>query len=177
MKKSYKIAVCGICTALSVLLMFLGGVLYIFTYTMPLLLGLLMLMLNKTFGKSCALITYVSVSILSMILVTDKEGVLLYILFFGYYPVIKARLDTVKFKPLRAIAKLLLFNFALAGTELLAFYVFNIPFFEDGSKSIWIIVAFAVAMNAVFVMYEFLLNKYFILYEKRLEPKIKKLFK
>jgi len=157
--------------------MFLGGVFYIFSYTMPLLLGLLMLMLNKTFGKSCAFITYASVSILSMILVTDKEGVLLYILFFGYYPIIKSRLDTVKFKPLRAIAKLLLFNLALAVSELLAFYVFGIPFFEDGIESALVVIFFAVAMNLIFIMFEFLLNKYFILYEKRLEPKIKKLFK
>lgn len=164
-------------TALSVLLMLLGGVLYVFTYTMPLLLGLLMLMLNKTFGKSCALITYASVSVLSMILSADKEGVLLYILFFGYYPIIKARLDMVKFKPLRAIAKLLLFNFALAGTELLSFYVFGIPFFEGSINSIWIVIAFGGAMNLIFIMFEFLLNKYFILYEKKLEPKIKNIFK
>lgn len=177
LKKTYKIAVSGICTALSVVLMFLGGVMYFFSYVTPLLLGVLMMIINKTFGKSCALTTFAAVSVLSMLLVTEKESVLLYILFFGYYPVIKTRLDAVTSKFIRIILKLLLFNISLALTELLAFYVFGIPFFEDGINSIWIVIAFAAAMNLIFVMYELLLNKFFILYVNGIESKIKKLFK
>ena len=157
--------------------MFLGGILYVFAYVTPMLLGILMLMLNKTFGKSCALTTYAAVSVLSLILVTEKESVLLYAFFFGYYPIIKVKLDCVKSKLLQIMSKGLLFNVALAAVELLSFYAFGIPFFEDGQSSVWIIAAFAAAMNVIFIMFEFLLNKYYILYEKRLEPQIKKIFK
>lgn len=177
MKNSYKIAVCGVSTALSVVLMFLGGALYFFSYITPLVIGLLMLMIHKTFGKSCAVTTYVSVSLLSVLLVTDKESVLLYIFFFGYYPILKKYLDSVKSKLLRVFLKLVLFNAALTVTELLSFYVFGIPFFEDENKSLWIVAAFGAAMNLIFIMFEFLLNKYFILYVNRFEPKIKKFFK
>lgn len=177
MKKSYKIAVCGMCTALSVVIMFLGGVLYIFSYTTPLLLGVIMLMVNRTFGKSSAVTTYFAVSVLSMILVSDKESVLLYVMFFGYYPILKYKFDSMNSKPLRVFIKFLLFNTALAGAELLSYYIFRIPFFEDGVQSVWIVAAFTLAMNLIFVMFEFLLNKYFILYVNKFEPKIKKLFK
>lgn len=177
MKKAYKIAVCGMCTALSVVLMFLGGVLYVFSYTTPLLLGIIMLMVNRTFGRSAAVTTYFASSVLSMILVTDKESVLLYVLFFGYYPILKNKIDSLKFKPLRIFVKLILFNFSLAAAELLSYYVFSIPFFEDGSKSVWIVIAFTAAMNVIFALFEFLLNKYFVLYVNKFEPEIKKLFK
>lgn len=165
------------CTALSVVLMFLGGILYIFSYTTPLLLGLLMMMVNKTFGKTSAVTTYFAASILAMILVTDKESVLLYVLFFGCYPIFKYKIDLLNSKLLRIFIKFLLFNFSLACAELLSYYAFGIPFFEDGIKSIWIIFAFTAAMNIIFIMFEFLLNKYFILYVNKIEPKIKKLFK
>lgn len=177
MKKSFKIAVCGMCTALSVVLMFLGGVLYFFSYTTPLLLGIIMLMVNKTFGKSSAVTVYFAVSVLSMILVTDKESVLLYVLFFGYYPILKNKIDLLGLKPLRIFVKFFLFNFSLAAAELLSYFVFGIPFFEDGSKSVWIVAAFTAAMNVIFVMFEFLLNKYYVLYVKKFEPKIKKWLK
>lgn len=177
MKNSYKIAVCGMCTALSVVLMFLGGVLYIFSYTTPILLGLIMMMINKTFGKSSTITTYFASSVLSMILVTDKESVLLYILFFGYYPILKNKIDLLKSKFLRVLLKFIMFNIALAGAELLSYYVFGISFFEDGSKSVWIVLAFTAAMNIIFLMFEFLLNRYYILYVSKFEPKIKKLFK
>lgn len=177
MRKSYKIAACGMCTALSVVLMLLGGVLYFFSYTTPLLLGIIMLMVNKTFGRPAAVTTYFASSVLSMLLVTDKESVLLYVLFFGYYPIIKNKIDLLKFKPLRIFLKFILFNASLSVAELISYYVFGIPFFEDGSKSVWIVLAFTTAMNVIFVMFEFLLNKYYVLYTSKLEPKIKKLIK
>ena len=50
MKNSVKIAVCGLSTALSVVLMFVCGFFYSLTYVAPLVLGFLMLMICKTFG-------------------------------------------------------------------------------------------------------------------------------
>jgi len=177
LKNSYKIAVSGVCTDLSVVLMFLGSMLYVFSYAVPVMLGLLMMMLHKTFGKKCAFITFFSVSLLSLILVAEKEGVLLYILFFGYYPVIKPRLDLLKSGLLRALCKICLFNAALISAELLAYYAFRIPFFEGSGSHALFAAVFTGAMNIIFILYEFMLNSYYTLYVNRLEPKIKKMFK
>ena len=83
MKTSVKAAVGGVSAALSVVLMFFGGIIYIFTYAVPMVLGVLMSVLKKTFTDSCALCVYAAVSVLSFIFVPEKEIVLMYVLFFG----------------------------------------------------------------------------------------------
>lgn len=177
MKKSTKIAVCGMCTALSVVLMFVGGLLYVFTYVVPMLMGIVMAMINKTFGRSSALTIYFATTVLSLLLVSEKECVLMYALFFGYYPVIRPYLDKIKSKVGRVIVKFVIFNVAVALVEILSVYVFGIPFFDGEIASYWLVIVFAVAMNIIFLMYEYVLKNFLKIYEAKIEPKVKKLFK
>lgn len=177
MKKSTKIAVCGMCTALSVVLMFVGGLLYVFTYVVPMLMGIVMAMINKTFGRSSALTIYFATTVLSLLLVSEKECVLMYALFFGYYPVIRPYLDKIKSKVGRVVVKFLIFNVAVALVEILSVYVFGIPFFDGETASYWLVIVFAVAMNIIFLMYEYVLKNFLKIYEVKIEPKVKKLFK
>lgn len=177
MKKSIKAAAGGLCTALSVVLMLLGSVLYIFTYAVPMLLGILITMLKKTFGKGTAFSVYLATAFISFLLVSDKECVLMYVLFFGYYPIIKPHLEKIKPKPLSYLLKFLIFNASVIIIELISVYVFGIPFFEDGVFSKTILCMFALLMNIIFFMYEFLLKYYLLIYEKKLEKRIIKLFR
>ena len=101
----------------------------------------------------------------------------MYALFFGYYPIIKASIEKIKIKPLVYIAKFLVFNACITVAELISFYVFGIPFFDDGEFSSWLILAFAFMMNALFVLYDLMLGAFLKLYELKLEKRIKKLFK
>ena len=176
-KKSVRVAVCGLAAALSVTLMFFGGVVYVFAYTVPMLLGLISVMIKKSFGAGWAVFVYVAVSLLSFMLVPDKESVMMFVLFFGYYPIIRESFEKIKVKVLRLILKFLLFNASLAVIELICIYVFLIPFFEDGVFSWGLLIGFAVVMNLVFVMYDFLLRSFLILYEKKIEKRIKKYLK
>ena len=89
LKKSVMAAFCGMAAALSVALMFAGSLFYVFAYAIPMLLGVVVFMINKTFGKGYAIYVFIAVSVLSMLFVPDKETVLMYALFFGYYPIIK----------------------------------------------------------------------------------------
>lgn len=43
----------------------------------------------RTFGYGTAWITYVSTGLLSFFLVPDKECMLMYVLFFGYYTIVR----------------------------------------------------------------------------------------
>ncbi len=177
MNKSVVAAMCGLSAALSVVLMFLGGLFYVFSYTVPMLLGLIIITVRKTFGNRAAFAVYFSVSVLSMILVSEKESVLMYFLFYGYYPIIKPYIEKIKPRAVSFLVKLLLFNLSVLVIELLCVYVFQIPFFDDGVFSAAMLIFFAAAMNLSFLMYEFLLKYSLILYEKRIEKRIKKLFK
>lgn len=177
MNKSVQAAVGGVCAALSVAVMLCSGIFYVFTYAVPMILGLVMMFLKRTFSSSCAWCVYIAVSILSIILVPDKESVLMYTLFFGYYPIIKSNIDKIKFKLIRNIVKLLIYNLAVAAVECIAYFIFGIPFFEDGNFSAAMIILFTVLMNVTFVLYEFLLKNFMILYERKLEKRILKIFK
>lgn len=177
MKKSVKAAFCGMAAALSVALMFAGSLFYIFAYAIPMLLGIIVFMINKTFGRGVAFYVYLAVSVLSMLFVPDKEAVLMYALFFGYYPIIKPYIEKIKVKSLPTVLKFLLFNASVFVIEFLCVKVFGIPFFDDGVFSKSMLVFFTVAMNLCFVMYEFFLEKFKIIYERKIEPRIIKALK
>ena len=176
-KKSLRVAVCGLAAALSVTLMFFGGVVYVFAYAVPMLLGLISVMIKKSFGTPSAVFVYVAVSLLSLILVPEKESVMMFVLFFGYYPIIRERFEKIKSKAIRIILNLILFNASLTVIELICVFVFGIPFFEDGVFSVWLLIGFSAAMNIVFVMYDILLRMFLILYEKKIEKRIKRYIK
>ena len=89
MRPAAKVAMSGICTALSVLLLFFGGVVPVLAYVCPMLTGVLMVVLVRTFGYGTAWVTYVSTGLLSFFLVPDKECMLMYVLFFGYYTIVR----------------------------------------------------------------------------------------
>ncbi|MCM1285275.1 MAG: hypothetical protein NC213_06300 [Acetobacter sp.] len=176
MKNSLKIAFCGITTALSVLFMLIGGLISLFAYIMPMLAGVLMIMVTRTFKTSSAVMTYISTSLLSFILVADKECMLMYVLFFGFYPILKSFIEKLKNKSFRLIIKLLLFNVLMLVAQLILYFVFGIPFSENDDGKV-LIILFAVMLNILFIVYDIMLNKILIIYEIKLEPRIKKLFK
>jgi len=176
MKNANRIAFCGIISALSVLLLFLGGITFILAYVMPMIVGLLMLMLKRTFGTPSAWITYTAVSLLSLILVADKECMLMYVLFFGFYPILQPDINKIKPKFPRYLIKFALFNSMIAVVQLLLVFVFGIPFLEEGEGRIFILV-FVALMNILFVIYDRLIDKLSYLYEIKLEKRIKKFFK
>lgn len=177
MKKSVKAAFCGLASALCIALMFTGSLFYIFAYAVPMLLGLVTLMLNKTFGKGYAIYLYISTSVLSLLFVPEKETVMMYVLFFGYYPVIKPYMEKIKIRFIPFLLKLILFNISVFAIEIICVYVFAIPFFEDGVFSSAMLIFFAAAMNISFVMYEMLLQKFSVLYEMKIEKRIKNALK
>lgn len=176
MKKATTIAVCSIVTALSCLLLFFSGITFVLAYAMPMLVSIAMIMLRTTFDAKSAWITYIATSFLSFMLVADKECVLMYITFFGYYPIVKCSIDKIKAKPLRIILKLLLFNSMLTICQLILVYVFGIPFLDEGEGKYFIIV-FAVLMNFLFIIYDYMIDAVTKLYKLKVEKRIKRLFK
>ena len=110
MKKTVQIAFCGVLSALSFVLLLVGTLIDIFVYIAPLICGLIMIILTESFGKKAALTAYASTSILCLFLLTGKEAGLLYIAFFGYYPIIKDKLDALRPRLFSLFLKFLLFN-------------------------------------------------------------------
>ena len=176
MKKSLQIAFSSMVTALSVVLMFLGGVFTVLTYIMPMISGVMMSLVKKTFGTSLAWVTYIATALLSVFLVPNRECMIMFVAFFGFYLIIKSGLDKIKLKPLCFVLKLLIFNALMSASQVALFYIFQIPFTDEETTTVFIIL-FAVLLNLMFIIYDKFLEKLLILYERKLEKRIKKLFK
>ncbi len=103
------IALGGMMAGLAMVVMCLGGMIPVATFLCPVICMLILqVVLNKCGGR-IAWAWYGAVAILSLLLAPDKEAAALF-LFLGYYPILKPRLDRMKFG---LVLKLLLFNAAV----------------------------------------------------------------
>ena len=78
--------------------------------------------------RKSALTCYIAVSIISLLIMPDKECALTYVFFFGFYPIIRDFIEKIKPKPLSYSVKLVIYNAGIIISQLLCFYVFAIPF-------------------------------------------------
>lgn len=101
-----RIALGGILAALAVVIMSLGGLIPVATYTCPVLCALLLEIVRRVCGTRTGWAWYGAVSILALLLGPDKEAAAVFA-FLGYYPLIKRRLDEL---PGKWFWKALFFN-------------------------------------------------------------------
>ena len=177
MKQSMKLAFCGVIAALSTVLMFLTGLAPTATLALPAIAGCLLIPVVVEAGLAWGAGVYGVCCVLSFLLAPDREAFLFYLLFFGYYPVLYAVLGRLRGRVLRYVAKLLVFNAAVALEVLLSVYVLGVPmesFFILG----WIgpVVMWLLA-NAVFILYDLALDGLILQYYRRLHPRLGKLLK
>ena len=101
-----KIAFGGMFAALAVVIMSLGGLIPVATFTCPMLCMLLLAFVTKMCGNRIGWAWYGAVAVLSLLLGPDKEAAAVFA-FLGFYPIVKPWFDRLRY-PL--IPKLLLFN-------------------------------------------------------------------
>lgn len=131
--KAAKVALCGVVSALSVVLMLMTGIVPVATIALPALAGCLTIAIVAETNVRYGFAVYCVVSVLAILLTPDREAILFYILFFGYYPTLYGLLMRIKRKPLRVLAKFGVFNLAMALETALAVWVFADPAFRNGS--------------------------------------------
>ncbi|MBR6701939.1 MAG: hypothetical protein IKI78_02220, partial [Clostridia bacterium] len=94
MKQSSKCAIGGIVASLSLVLMISVAVVPFLTYALPAIAGAMMIFAVIEINRKWAFGIYAAVSILGLFLVPDKEVAVMYLAFFGYYPIIKSLLES-----------------------------------------------------------------------------------
>lgn len=161
---SERVALGGIVAALCIVLMFMTGILPALYIAAPMLAGMLMIILAEEVSVPWAWLTYNAVSLLALIVSFDKEAALMFILFFGYYPILRPNLMKIRPAPLRIVCKLLLYNLFLLTDVLLTIYVLGLPSFDD--YGIGMMVTLAVLANILFVFYDSLLSRMRWFYRK-----------
>ena len=101
-----KIAFGGMMAALAVVIMSLGGLIPVATFTCPMLCMLLLAFATKMCGNRIGWAWYGAVAFLSILFGPDKEAAAVFA-FLGFYPIVKPKFDQLRF---HWIPKLLLFN-------------------------------------------------------------------
>ncbi len=172
--ESNRIALCGVVVALSVTLMLTAGLIPVTSYAAPLYTALLLIPILLEYGTASAWLVYLSVSLICIFLGVDKEAAFFY-LFIGYYPIIKPRIDHLKFRPLRFVIKALLFNLSIAGMYAFLTFILHMDaiaeeFQEFGKYSA---ILFFVLFNLCFFIYDFLINPLVIIYIRKIRPRFR----
>lgn len=174
---SFKVALGGVVAALSLLLMILAGVTSTLVYAIPMITGALLMMLVVEFGQGFAGLIYVAVSIISLLLLGNKEAAIMYIAFFGYYPIIKSVLE----KHLKGfvcwIVKYVIFNVAMVLSYFIVTKIFMISFEDVESFGKFALPLLLFAGNILFAMYDVVLTRLVSIYMYRWRKYIKRVFK
>lgn len=103
----------GLMTALSVVIMSLGSLIPVNTYICPVLCILINRVVLERCGRRIGWCYYLAVAILSLLLAPDREAALVYA-FLGYYPMIRPWFG--KLGGLQTIGKLVFFTLAGAAS-------------------------------------------------------------
>ena len=178
MRESSKAALGGIVSALSVVAMLVTYLSPLLVYTAPPLAGILLLLIVNEIGYKWAVGTYVSISLLSIFFIADKEAAVFFTFFFGYYPVLKLYLDRkLHIRPIRALIKFLIFNISVAAAIAVCIFVFHIPY-DDFTEGGYILFGvFWLMLNFLLVVYDYLITALQNLYQRKLRKRIQKIFR
>ena len=161
----------GMSAALCLAVMLTTALMPFATYALPALAGVLLVPVAMELGIKTGWVSYVAVAILSLLIVPDREAALMFIAFFGYYPMLKLKTDRIKRRILRWTLKLAIFNAAMILSYGAVIYVFGLTFLLDefAGGFGWILLAIG---NICFPVYELAVNNMYRFYILRVRKTI-----
>jgi hypothetical protein len=168
-KQTYYIALGGLIAALSVILMALTFI-PSSTIILPAIAGVLLISVVLEAGTKWALLIFVAVSLLSLVLAPDVEAKVFYIMFFGYYPIIKKFLEGKKSKWIQWLLKLIILNVC---SIIIYYIIIKISGIPKEFNQQWYLALSWILINITFIIYDFALTRLITLYIL----KIRKIFK
>lgn len=125
-RKSTQVAIGGMASALCLLLMIMTGMIPFATFALPAMAGIVLIAVVVEMGRSTAMLVYVAVALLSLFMCPDKEAAMMFIGFFGYYPVVKGLLDRIRPKLLQMLCKFAAFNLSIVATYWIIINLFGL---------------------------------------------------
>ncbi len=126
MKKTKKMALSAILAALSVVILLLGSVITVLDLTSVALASILIMVAVIELRGGYPYLIWLVAGILSMLIVPDKFGALLYLIFGGVYPIFKAMFERLHYV-VAWILKFSCFNLMMIIAVIFANYILHIP--------------------------------------------------
>ena len=171
---SYRVALGGIVSAFCLMSMFLTGVFPLLYLVLPMISGILLLIIISEIGLEWAWVTYTAVSLLSLFVTYDIEAAMIFILFFGCYPLLKQYLQKIRIKSFRVILKLCYFNLIILIYFYINTYLFGMTelFEEIQEYGKYAGTVILIILNPFFLMYDMSLQRLSEIYKLVLKPRI-----
>ena len=122
-------------------------------------------------GLKAGFFCYGAAGLLGLLLVPDKANALLYLLFFGLWPMLKSLLERIPARPLEWLCKLAVFNAVLTPVLVRSAQPCFCPSCRRRCKRLWMVYA---AGNAAFVIYDVGFSKLISFYVARVDRVLRK---
>ena len=167
--KTKKLTVAAMLAALQIVLMYVGTAMPSWKLALTAMAGILNAAVLIECGVGSSLVCFAAVSALSALILPQKSLAFLYIVFFGYYPLLKSAAEHIRKRWLEWAAKLAVFNLAcaLCLTALRFGFVSDISLPDIALAVLWL------GLNVVFIIYDIGLTKLIGLYIHRIHKIIK----
>ncbi len=175
--KNFKVAFGGVIAGLSIVIMFLTGIIPTLTYAMPAVSGALLMAVVIENGPKFAGVVYAAVAFLSFIVVGDKEAAVMYAMFFGYYPIIKSFIEKKLNKTLSWIVKYIIFNISVIFSYFIVTKLLCITYDDMGAFGDFFLPVLLLLANIVFAIYDIALTRLVTAYLMRWRKNIRRMFK
>ncbi len=177
MKQSSKCALGGIVAALSLVMMISVAVIPFLTYALPAAAGMLVIFMVIETDKKWAFGVYATVAILGMLLVPDKEVAVMYLAFFGYYPIIKAIFESKLNRVIGWILKVAAFVATMVASYAFMMRFMGVTIDETEDFGMLAIPVLLGTGTLAFIMYDIALTKMISLYLIKWQKHFKRYFK
>lgn len=176
MKRSAKIALCGVLGALAVVCMMLT-VIPVSTLALTALAGIILMPIALEAGVKWGFAAYAAAGVLTFFIAPDFEAKLLFLAFFGYYPTLKLLVDRLPSKAVAWVLKLLLFNAAVVAVYLLLMFVGGLEPDEFEVFGVNMPLVLLGLANVVFVVFDLALDGLKDIYKARWHKVFMRVFK
>lgn len=174
-KQTAYLTLCAITAALITAVM-LTAYFPFLTYAIPAIAGALIIIPLVEAGKGYAFATYIVSSVMVM-LFAEPEAKLMYLCFFGFYPIVKAVFEKIRFRFIEYLLKIITFNGAVTLVYMVFAKLFMIEVEGIGDFGKYSVLILYVIGNFAFILYDICLERLCVLYMVRLHQRIKKILK
>lgn len=176
MKKTVIVSVCGLFSALSAVIMLISYFPSL-TYAVPAVAGVIFMVPLLEFGSKYAFICYGVTAVIAF-LTAETESKVLFVCFFGFYPIVAILISRIKSKLLKYTIKLAIFNIAVVLAYLLITAVFGIAFTgEFGLTAEIFALCLLLIGNVVFILYDIAVDRLYLAYCFKWRKSVRKILK
>lgn len=160
-KNTYRLALASVICTLCVIILFLGSVITVLDLSCAAVSAIAVTLVVIEAGGIYPWFVWLGASILGLLLCPDKFGSTTFLVFCGYYPMLKQYIERIKSRIIQWTLKLMLFNAALTVIISAALFILGLPETEI-TYSIGVyglcnltFVIFDIALTRLISMYQF----------------------